>query len=258
MKSSGDINNSFEKMWSHFINITGINYEPYVKISDGSEMSAFDKETHVIINQQRRQIQKFHFFLNSFDFLNDSAVAGDYYEFGVHKARTFRMALTAAKFFAMDSMYFRAFDSFEGLPDFGYIPTKLWTPGSLCTSESDFKNIIEQHGVYVERVSCFKGFYHDTLTLELQKNFIEIGAPAKMVTVDCDLYDSAKCVFDFIDPLLQHGTILYLDVFFAGFSRTSQGGVRQAFLEFEPKSNFKFLPHLSVGWWGKSFIVSDR
>ena len=38
-----------------------------------------------------------------------------------------------------------------------------------------------------------------------------------LVNIDCDLYEFAVPVFDFIDPLLQEGAVIYVDDLFAGY-----------------------------------------
>ena len=126
------------------------------------------------------------------------------------------MALTEARRHNLDTMKFWAFDSFEGLPD----PTtetsvSKWTRGTLSTSESQFLAHVKTHGIYVDRVQTTKGFYSDSLTRELQERFLAEEAKIALVTVDCDLYESAVPVFDFIEPLLQ-------DVYFVSFVWTSR------------------------------------
>ena len=59
-----------------------------------------------------RQAQKLAFFVNAFDCLYGNRVEGDYFEFGCHRGRTFRMALTEARRRHFDGMRFVAFDSF--------------------------------------------------------------------------------------------------------------------------------------------------
>ena len=62
----------------------------------------------VIFNQRNRHRQKYQFYVNVFDFLNESSIAGDYFEFGCHPVRTFRMALTEARRHHMTDMQFLA------------------------------------------------------------------------------------------------------------------------------------------------------
>jgi len=50
-------------------------------------------ETWVQNKQQFREQEKFHFFRNTLDYIADNDRTGAYFEFGVHKARTFTMAM---------------------------------------------------------------------------------------------------------------------------------------------------------------------
>ena len=73
--------------------------EPFIKIPSSSEISKIENSERISINQQRRQSIKFDFFKTAYDFLSDSEIEGDYFEFGCHKARTFRMAMSASEFY---------------------------------------------------------------------------------------------------------------------------------------------------------------
>ena len=243
-------NNDLQKM---MVNLSAKDAEPYVDLPDHNTFKSHTKESEVLINQNRRQLEKFKFFINSFDFLNDSQIYGDYLEFGIHKARTFRMALSCARFYNIKDISFHAFDSFEGLPDFGDALIEQWQPKELCTTVDQFMSLINNHGLYLENIECHKGFYEDSLNEELNNSMI--NSKAMMITVDCDFYQSAVSVFEFIEPFLQHGTVIYLDDVFAGFTDSSKGGTLQAFREFEQISSFNFIPHQHIGWWGRSFIA---
>ncbi len=80
-----------------------------------------------------------------------------------------------------------------------------------------------------------------------------------LVTIDCDLYESAKDVFSFIDGHLTEGTLIYVDDFFAGYRGNSLKGVGRAFQEFRDAISHRWslIDHMTVGWWGKTFIVSS-
>ena len=236
--------------------IVGLDEEPWVKLANGTELSAWGKEQEVRYNQKNRQAEKYLFFRRIFDFLNENEIRGDYHEYGCHRCRTFRMTLTEARRHNLDTMKFWAFDSFEGLPD----PTtetsvSKWSKGVLTTSEDQFLSLIKAHGVYEDRVHTVKGYYADSLTADTRRTFVENEAKIALATVDCDLYESAVPVFDFIDPLLQEGTVVYMDDLFVGNMGNPSRGVARAFLEFQERSKFSFLRHLNIGWWGRSYIA---
>ena len=230
--------------------------EPWVELPDGRALANWSREDEVAYNQTNRQSEKALFFRRAFDFVKDNRVHGDYFEFGCHRCRTFRMALTEARLHNMDDVKFWAFDSFEGLPD----PTsdtsvEIWKSGALTTSETDFMRLVREHGIYVNRVQTIKGFYSNSLTHTLQRRFLDEENRVAFVNVDCDLYESAVPVFEFIEPLMQEGTIIYLDDVFAGYRGSPAKGVARAFLEYQQKSRWKFQRHLDIGWWGRSYIA---
>lgn len=237
------------------MNIEPVAHEPWVKLANGESLLQWGREDEIKTNQQFRHVEKYKFYVHTFDFLKDNAIYGDYLEFGCHRVRTFRMALTEARKHDFSEMRFYAFDSFEGLPDVTTHPsTPMWQKGALCTSESDFLRIVREHGIYLDRIQAIKGFYGKSLTEGLKVAIKKCGAAA-FICVDCDLYESAVPVFSFCEDLLQEGTVIYIDDYFAGYRGNPERGVAKAFAEFCARTAWKFQPHLSVGWWGRSFIA---
>lgn len=231
--------------------------EPYVFLEDGKQLANWDKSEEIIYNQQMRQKEKLKFYRNVFEFLNSHSIKGDYFEFGCHRVRTFRMVLTEARKKNMHDMMFYAFDSFDGLPDFkdNLSHNPQYKSGLLRTSEEEFLDIIKKHNVYVDKVRTIKGFYKDTLTESLKKDFKEKGIKAVLITIDCSLYKSFVSVFNFIEDFLQEGTVIYIDDYRVTFKGSPILGIPKAFNEFKKKSAFSFDPYLDVGWFGKSFIT---
>lgn len=233
--------------------------EPWVKLADGNELDGWGRADEIAYNQMNRQTRKHAFYVQAFDFLTENRVEGDYHEYGCHRARTFRMALTEARRHNLERMKFFAFDSFEGLPEVESAPdVGAWKKGALCTSEEEFLQLIRQHGIYVDRCRRVKGFYQETLTDELRRKFMANEARIALVCVDCDLYESAVHVFRFIEPLLQEGSLVYVDDMFSGYRGSPEKGVARAFREFAARSRFGLVEHLQVGWWGRSFIAYGR
>ena len=125
----------------------------------------------------------------------------------------------------------------------------------MATSEPAFLDLVKAHGIYLDRIKTIKGFYSESLSPVLQRAYVEGGHKVALATVDCDFYDSAIPVFEFIDPLLQEGSVVYVDDLFAGYKGSPQKGVFRAFREWKKRSRWKFERHLDVGWWGRSYIA---
>ncbi len=232
--------------------------EPWVEIADGAALANWSAEDEIRYNQQNRQSEKLRFFRQVFDFLKENEIAGDYHEFGCHRARTFRMALTEARRKNLGDMAFWAFDSFAGLPA-PETETSVgkWTQGALATSEQEFLRLIGEHGIYTDKVRTVKGLYGDSLTPALKQQFGGSGRKIALANIDCDLYESAVPVFDFIEPLLQAGSVLYIDDLFVGNRGNPGRGLAKAFVEYRQRSRWRFVRHLDIGWWGRSYIASE-
>jgi hypothetical protein len=244
--------------------MTGISeplpHEPWVRLSTGGELAAWGRPDEIAYNQVNRQAVKYAFYVQAFDFITDNRIAGDYHEYGCHRARTFRMALTEARRHNLNSMRFFAFDSFEGLPEPESAPSvPTWTKGALKTPEEEFWRLIQEHGIYTDQCRTVKGFYKESLTHALAEKFAANEQKIAFACIDCDLYESAVPVLAFISPLLQVGSLIYIDDYFAGYRGSPNEGVARAFSEFQEVSSLKFVLHMQVGWWGRSFIAySDR
>jgi hypothetical protein len=230
--------------------------EPWVELPDGKALANWGRDEEIAYNQTNRQTEKALFYRRTFDFITDNRVAGDYHEYGCHRCRTFRMALTEARLHNLTSMKFFAFDSFEGLPEpTSQTSVEIWKRGALTTSEQAFMAMVRAHGIYADRVTTIKGFYHESLTVALRQRFLDSENKIALVNIDCDLYESAVPVFKFIDPLLQEGAVIYIDDLFAGYKGSPSKGVARAFLEYQAKTRWRFQRHLDISWWGRSYIV---
>ncbi len=233
--------------------------EPWVKLETNKDLSDWGKVEEIQYNQSYRVTEKAHFFRKAFDYICSSQIDGDYYEFGCHRARTFRMALTESRKHNKTSMNYLAFDSFEGLPlnVINDADVQEYKKNALTTTEEEFLKIINKHGLYLDKIDLYKGYYKDSLTDTLQEKLISERKKISLVNIDCDLYESALPIFPFIDPLLQLGSVIYIDDLFAGYKGNPYKGVGRAFVEWQKHSIWKFIPYLSVGWWGRSYIVVE-
>ena len=141
--------------------INSLEQEPYVDLPNEDGFSSWNKTNEVVYNQISRQREKARFFTFALDFINEVNVVGDYFEFGCHRCRTFRMVLTEARRHNLDHMGFLAFDSFEGLPGKGEAENINWDKGTLTTSEEDFIQIVKTRESMLIRLKLIKAFMID-------------------------------------------------------------------------------------------------
>tara|TARA_X000000368_G_scaffold374784_1_gene326711 strand:+ start:15 stop:773 length:759 start_codon:yes stop_codon:yes gene_type:complete len=241
-------------------NIEKIDDEPWITIPNHEDLKDWKHEDRIRYNQRNRQNEKSYFFQQVFDFLTDNRIEGDYFEFGCHRCRTFRMVLSEARKHNIDYMNFHAFDSFEGLPDRDEVDDSIdmWQKGVLATNEDEFLDLLKTHGLYLEKIKTIKGYYENSLNEQLKKEYLLKKQFASLITVDCDWYKSAIPVFDFIEELLIEGTVIYLDDMFAGYKGQRSKGVAKAFYEYEKSSKWSFEKYLDIGWFGRAYIVQKK
>jgi len=228
-------------------------------------------ETWVENNQRFRQSMRFEFYRNAMDYIIGSHISGSYFEFGIHRARTFTMVMGLDDFYASNmgvtaggltpksgggylDKYF-AFDSFEGFPEYVNVrDMPQYKPGGVKTAKDEFLNLLTSYGQSTERVELIPGFYDKSLTEVLAKKFSKENIKASLITVDCNLYESYKSVFAWADQFMQPGAVLYLDDLNSERALPTQGP-KLAWNEYKERTNWNFEPFLPVGWGGYSFIV---
>lgn len=215
---------------------------------------SYTKQAPYITELKNRQ--SYDFLLNAFGYLLGSGLRGDYHEYGCYSARTFRIVLSEAKKWGFNDMHFWAFDSFSELPDPGSKPTLAsWTAGAMAMSREEFMALVDEQGVNVDKTHIVEGYYADTLTEDQQQNLMANHKRIALLNVDCDLKESAELVLNFISPLIQDGTLIYLDDWFCGYGGNLDNGVASAFWSFLERERYKHDLFASVGYWGKAFVV---
>ena len=114
-------------------------------------------------------------------------------EFGVFKGYTLRLLANSNK-----NKSVAGFDSFEGLPT-------DWRAGF---SEGQFKTNIP---VFKEsNISIHQGWFNETIPKFLET----LNQPIALLHIDCDLYESTKCVFDLLWDRLADDAIIVFDEYF--------------------------------------------
>ena len=132
---------------------------------------------------------------------------------------------------------FIVFDSFEGLPphEEDDVPYHWKGAGVMACSLDRVKANLQNAGIDPEEFEFVQGYYEDSLTPGLVE---EIGLKkAAVINIDCDLYESTVTVMNFLEPLLQDGTVIYFDdwFYYRGHPRKGEQGALNQWLEKNPK-----------------------
>jgi hypothetical protein len=213
------------------------------------------KSLEVLYNQTFRQKQKMSFFQKTFDFLYGNNINGSYFEFGCHRARTFRFALRESIIKNMN-MDFYAFDSFQGLPDHkNNFKQNAWhLKGLLKTELKYFEKLIFKYRK-LRKIEIIKGFYDESLTLELKKKFQKKKINTSFINIDCDLEISVKESLDFALNFIVNGTVLYIDDYYTTYKGDTRKGIPTIVSKLIKKHKLHFEPWHLIGGFGKSFLL---
>jgi hypothetical protein len=216
------------------------------------------------------------------EFVVNSRVSGDVYEFGTFHGYTARtLAQLMSEKGHSGSLYL--FDSWEGFPSMeGNDATcpevtehKTWKQGDCTPAIHNAEKIIQQilSLILPNRVQAIKGFYDKTLDSFLERRSMgtqETGfqlrkVHASIVHIDCDLYESTYFVLKTLlgANVLQQGTVVMFDDWNNNFASNEFGerkAVRdlmlyhdQAFVQTEALVHLE--PWFSYGSSGMAFIV---
>ena len=161
----------------------------------------------------------------------------DLYEFGVLSGRSVHGLCLDLNASHVPFRQFWGFDSFVGLPPEAgrgrsSVSERSWQPGSWSAAEilhqSSYKALQAQLLGFINdsRVSLIRGFFNDSLTVELAKSM----RPALYVMVDSDLYTSAVQALSWLcdNELLVKGSLIVYNDWDAG---GSSGGEQMAHRE---------------------------
>ena len=199
--------------------------------------------------------------------IHSVSLKGDYLEFGVYNGTSFTNAYFAFRkadiqvrerwnYISGQPRMF-AFDSFAGLPEIKTVDINgPFKKGDYACTESVFLDNLKNNGVDLNAVITVKGFYNETLTDMTRKtHYIE---KARIIHIDCDLYESAKQVLEFVTPLIQEGTIIIFDDWFQ-FHGNPDRGEACAFREWLAlNKQFNAVEFMRRPPWSNSFIMSYK
>ena len=210
----------------------------------GSGMGSLSEDRKKIIEQ-------------AFMYTGNELVEGDYIEFGVARGRTM--------IFAYESMSKQSnrvkhgkligFDSFEGFPEPGGVDKVFErfkkgeeNHGGIQITQRSFK----KHGIDPEKITLVKGWYDQTLT-----NSESYGIEkARVVNIDCDMYESTILALRFLTPYLQQGTVLLFDDYLCYRADPSKGEQLAIKDWLNENKNISLISYRSYANVGQSFIVN--
>lgn len=183
---------------------------------------------------------------------------GDYYEFGLYRGYTLWYAQRAARQAALHSMRFFGFDSFAGLPEVRGEDRKagIFVSGDYGCERSEVERLLTENGFDWSSAELIEGFFDQSLTPEVKQR--HSMAPAALVMIDCDLYQSTVPVLTFLEDLIQDGTVILFDDWYC-FDGAPNRGEPRAFAEF-----LDAHPGWSAEWfldfptYGRGFVMRRR
>lgn len=139
-----------------------------------------------------------------------------------------------------------AFDSCQGLPaeNEGH---GFWKPGMMVNSKEFIHTVFALEKLPSPDLRI--GWFEDVLP---QTRDIKQCAVAH---IDCDIYESTVTVLNFLEPLLQDGSVLLFDDFFC-YKGNPNKGEQRAFREFRGRcKTFEFVEWIKYGVHCHSFIA---
>ena len=130
-------------------------------------------------------------------------IKGDYIEFGIFKGKSLYHSIKVAKKLKLyNETTFWGLDSFKGFPVENH---DFYTSENFKSS----KKTVEKFFSKYDRTNIIEGFFDQTLKSEPLINIPNIS----FAFVDCDIYESASQVFQFLKPRMENGGFIMIDDF---------------------------------------------
>ena len=219
-----------------------------------------------VITQLTRRDRRWDTFVDSLEYINYEAVAGDIVEFGVFTGVSLTLLAKAASF-DPKGMERRivGFDSFQGLPGSSE-PHARWQPGDCATNHAWHPMLATGDPVtpdVTRALFAVCGLAEPALHIGTFDRTLPAAFPGKYPRValahfDCDLYESTRDALDAIAPALQDGCMLLFDDWFHYRGNPTKGEAR-AFGEFlDAHPEWGAVQYRQYGTFCNSFILYRR
>jgi hypothetical protein len=208
----------------------------------------------LIHNLQKAQAMKKLFWQ-----LNLDGTAGSYVEFGVAGGGSMKAAKYGAdrahsrilgvrkierNFFGFDTFeFFSSKEEFDS--HVTWTGTRFSTPLSIVKKRFKKFTNVNFYQINAEELSTVKHF-----------DILQNIGPVSMVLFDMDLYSPTRSALEFVFPLLQQGSYLLFDEYFAFSAKSNRGEFRalEEFLLNHPEINLKQVESYGAG--GVVFVVN--
>lgn len=206
---------------------------------------------HNFLTRQRYQMLE-----QALAYTKAEQVGGDYLEFGVARGRSLIYAYSISRKYGWTAdIRFVGFDSFQGFPQPKGIDTifERFKEGEQRYARSVVEKNLKRYRVDRSRTFLVEGWYEDTLS-DVTKQRLNISK-ARVVNIDCDLYDSALLALRFITDAITNGTVILFDdwlCYRADPNKGEQAAVKRWLSE---NPNIDLIPYRHYANVGQSFIV---
>jgi hypothetical protein len=178
---------------------------------------------------------------------------GSYFEFGIYEGTSLYSAVNMhKKLFNEIKRNFYGFDSFDD--GFKYFDNQDKHP---FFKEGDFQSSytkVQKRFKNYDNVHLVKGYFEETINNQSTEDICNKDKCA-VIFIDTDLMNPSIIALDFIKPILQKGSIIILDDYFAyrGDSNKGTAGALKYFLNKNPTIILR--EYYKYGHGGISFVV---
>lgn len=183
------------------------------------------------------------------------AIEGGYFEFGIYEGTALYAALTAHK--KIGSKIPRKFYGFDSFDDgFKYFDERdkhpFFKEGDFVSSFELVKKRFRKHN----NVVLTKGYFENTIANGKGRG-IYANDKCAIAFIDCDLMHPTSVALEYVYPILQAGSIIILDDYFAykGAEDLGTCGAFNKFLTDHP--TLRVRRFADYGYGGTSFIVTQ-
>lgn len=183
-------------------------------------------------------------------------IEGDYFEFGVFEGMSLMAAIKISDKMGGPRLNrkFFGFDSFD--EGFKYFNERDVHP---FFKEGDFKSSfkkVSQRLKNFKNVRLVKGYFEESIK-DKDVSLVCGSTKCAILFIDCDLMGPAYIALNFIKPILQVGSVIVLDDYYAykGNPELGTSGALCTFLKENP--NIRLRQYCKYGYGGDSFMITE-